>query len=107
MKRVFILIFYIFFVTIVLSQQRPIDSLKQLLANHSATDSIRVIVLNQLANEEMYDHPVEAGNYAFEAKTLSEKINYQSGLAVAYRLLGNAFWSQANQTAALDNFLKD
>lgn len=106
MSRVFTAAFCFLFVTIAVSQRRPVDSLKKILTDHTQLDTFRVVVLNQLANEEMYDHPQLAGNYAFEAKALSEKINYPSGLAAAYRMLGNSFWAQANQSAALTNFLK-
>ncbi len=106
MRQVLSVVLYFLFVTIAASQSKPVDSLKKVLADHSGWDTVRVDALNQLANEEMYDHPLEAGNYALEAKVLSERIGYPSGLAVAYRLLGNSFWIQANQSAALDNFLR-
>jgi tetratricopeptide (TPR) repeat protein len=88
------------------SQNRIVDSLKNQLSVHTQEDTIRVILLNQLASEETYNHPMEAGNYALEARTLAEKINYPNGVALSYRFMGNAFWAQANQTAALDNFLR-
>ncbi len=83
-----------------------VDSLGKLLQAHPMEDSVRVSILVQLATTEMYDHPAIAGNHASEARTISEKIQYGEGLALAYRLLGNAFWAQANQSAALYNFLK-
>lgn len=83
-----------------------VDSLSNLLRGHPQEDSVRVSILVQLATTEMYDHPPLAGNYADQARSISEKIKYGEGLAQAYRLLGNSFWTQANQSAALDNFLK-
>lgn len=87
-------------------QKHLVDSLNKLLDTHPNEDSIRVSILVQLATTEMYDHPAVAGNYASQARTISEKIQYGEGMALAYRLLGNSFWSQANQSAALYNFLK-
>ncbi|MBI1769636.1 MAG: tetratricopeptide repeat protein [Bacteroidetes bacterium] len=88
------------------AQKRLIDSLGSLLKRHTKEDSVRVSLLVHLATAEMYDHPATAGNYAAQALSISEKIKYGEGLALSYRLIGNAFWAQANQTAALDNFLK-
>src|SRR5437868_2432985 len=79
------------------SQSNHIDSLKEQLSEHPQDDTVRVALLIQLATDETYDHPLLAGNYAFEAGTISEEINYPKGVALAYRLLGNSFWSQANQ----------
>jgi len=88
------------------SQHQAIDSLKEQLDIHTQEDTTRVSLLNQLSSEETYDHPTLAGNYALEAQSLAIKLNYPEGIALSYRLLGNAFWAQANQTAALDNFLR-
>ena len=87
-------------------QHRLTDSLQTKLKNHPQQDSLRVSLLTQLATEEMYDHPAAAGNYAFEALDISRKIKSPASIALSYRMLGNAFWAQANQSAALDNFLK-
>jgi len=86
-------------------QNRVTDSLKLQLAN-TKEDTIRVALLNQLSSEETYDHPTLAGSYALEALSLAEKLHYAEGIAISYRFIGNAFWAQANQTAALDNFLR-
>lgn len=87
-------------------QNRIADSLKKQLSQHAQEDTTRVILLNQLSSEETYDHPILAGNYSLEARSLAEKLNYSEGVALSYRFMGNAFWAQANQTAALDNFLR-
>lgn len=104
--RVFIFFLLFFFPFTGRSQPRAIDSLKKQLVIHHQEDTIRVSLLNQLSSEETYDHPTLAGNYALEARSLAIKLNYPEGIATAYRLLGNAYWAQANQTAALDNFLR-
>ncbi len=87
-------------------QHHIVDSLKRQLSLHQQEDTLRVKLFLQLSSDETYDHPTVAGNYAMEAKTLAEKLNYQEGLALAYRLMGLAFWSQANHSAALANFLR-
>src|SRR6266581_8691915 len=100
-KKIFLLFFFIGLNGAAICQKRIVDSLGRLLGNHPQEDSVRVSLLVQLATTEMYDHPATAGNYADQARHISEKIKYGEGLALAYRLLGNSFWTQANQSAAL------
>ncbi len=106
MRKSFLFFIIIGFNSIAFSQKKLVDSLGNLLHSHLQEDSLRVALLVQLATAEMYDHPTSAGNYAAQALTISEKIKYGEGLAISYRLIGNSFWAQANQSAALDNFLK-
>lgn len=107
MRRLYVSLILIATVTGNAIGQKPlVDSLKKQLLNHTREDSVRVTLLVQLSNAEMYDHPGEAGSYALQARDISERIKYGEGLAIAYRLLGNSFWAQANHSSALSNFLK-
>jgi tetratricopeptide (TPR) repeat protein len=105
-KKVVLLSFFLASNVLAMGQKRIVDSLTTLLNKHVKEDTSRVDVLLQLATTEMYNHPTIAGSYAEQALSISGKIKYGQGLALSYRLLGNAFWAQANQVAALDNFLK-
>ncbi|HTH56078.1 MAG TPA: tetratricopeptide repeat protein [Cyclobacteriaceae bacterium] len=105
-RRTLLLAFLIGIASLAVGQKKLVDSLNSLLNTHHQADSIRVSVLLQLANSEMYDHPAVAGKYAQEALAISNAIRYGEGIALSYRMLGNSFWAQANQLAALDNFLK-
>ena len=105
-RKAFLVLFLMSIAGFAVGQKRLIDSLTNLLSLRTKDDSVRVSVLVQLANAEMYNHPVTAGQYAQQALTISNKIKYGEGVALSYRLLGNSFWAQANQLAALDNFLK-
>jgi tetratricopeptide (TPR) repeat protein len=82
------------------------DSLKRQLAIHTSDDSSRVNLLNDLAFERYFDHPTEAANYAVQAGAIADRINFPSGLAQSYRMLGLTFWAQANLSGALDYFVK-
>ncbi|HLZ16922.1 MAG TPA: tetratricopeptide repeat protein, partial [Cyclobacteriaceae bacterium] len=106
--KYFTSLFVIFFILPFdnVGQSPAIDSLKRELSRHTPEDTIRVALLNQLSSEETYNHPIAAGNYALEAKNLAEKINFPEGVALSYRLIGLAFWAQANQSAALANLLR-
>ena len=105
-KKLFLFLLFVGFSAVSLCQKRVVDSLGNLLVNHPQEDSVRVSILVQLSTFEMYDHPALAGGYASQALNISDKIKYGEGQAQAYRLLGNSFWTQANQSAALYHFLK-
>jgi two-component system NtrC family sensor kinase len=105
-RKTLLLAFLIGIASFAVAQKKLVDSLNSLLSTYTKDDSVRVAILHQLANAEMYDHPTTSAKYAQQALTISSKIKYGEGIAVSYRLLGNSFWAQANQMAALDNFLK-
>ncbi len=89
-----------------LCQHHVADSLRERISVYGKEDTVRVNLFIQLSSEETYDHPTLAGHYAIEAKSLAEKLNYPAGIALGYRFMGAAFWSQANHSSALANFLK-
>ncbi len=91
-----------FVCTIALAQPQPraADSLKSLL-HRLPSDSSRINILNQLAFELRGISPLERERYAGEAITLSQKVNYQQGLAQALTNMGGALWEQGRYAAAL------
>lgn len=105
-RKTLLLAFLIGIASFAVGQKKLVDSLSRLLSTYPKEDSVRVSILHQLAGAEMNDHPATSGKYAQQALDISNKIKYGAGVAISYRLLGNSFWTQANQLAALDNFLK-
>jgi two-component system NarL family sensor kinase len=82
MKRLIKLL--IFAPTIGFAQQRnPVDSLKALLINAKA-DTVRVKLLNSLADKLAQDRAKEGFKYTEEAIALSKKLNFKKGLGKAY-----------------------
>ncbi len=86
------------------AQRTTIDSLKNILA--STGDTSRVNALNALGLEIYSSSSTEAQRYAVEAIALAEKINYQKGLAVAYRVLGITQHVQSHYVQAIESFNK-
>jgi signal transduction histidine kinase len=82
------------------AEQSVADSLKSLLPRLSP-DASCVNILNHLAFELRGISPLERERYASEAITLSQKINYQQGLAQALTNMGGALWEQGRYSAAL------
>ncbi len=81
------------------------DSLMNALKNHSARDSARVLLLNQLAFTGYYADPVGALTYGFEARRIADSIHFTRGEADAFRQIGLAFWAEADIPTAINYFL--
>jgi serine phosphatase RsbU (regulator of sigma subunit) len=91
MKKLLSFIFLLF--TSVLFSQ-PTGSTAELemkLKSHKKEDTIKVLLLNDLAWEIGYTDPRKAIIYCHQAKFLSKKLNFLNGEAEAYNELGNAY----------------
>src|SRR5688572_19252686 len=82
-----------------------VDALNKLLAT-STEDSSKVNTLLALSNEYRSSNPASAVQYAMEAKTLSEKINYLPGLAYSYKALGLVYVMQGKYIETIENYEK-
>jgi tetratricopeptide (TPR) repeat protein len=87
-------------------QNKVADSLRVMLEKNPARDSVRVMILTNLAYEEYFDHPLKAAEYSLEAKDISTDLKYPRGIALSYRYIGVSFWAQANMSRALEYLLK-
>ncbi|WP_299439989.1 tetratricopeptide repeat protein [uncultured Aquimarina sp.] len=71
------------------------------LNTHTSQDSKKVDLLNATGFEYWIIDPNESLKYGKEALKLSEKLTYDTGIAVANRIIGVAYWAQGNQNDAL------
>ncbi len=81
-----------------------IDSLRQILPYQQGEE--RVNTLNRMAVMLFYDDTPGSMVYAEEAMDLAQKLNFEKGIADAYRNRGYIFQHQGNFPKALDNFLE-
>lgn len=87
----------------VLSQNKPADSLADLLQK-SKNDIDKTVLLNAIATEYMSSDPKLLQNYAQKALDLSKKIGHKMEEGNAYLNLGNAGILLGNYPLALENF---
>ena len=85
------------------SQQQKIDSLQNLL-RLAKEDSLKVNALNALSTCYLNSSPSEAIAIANKAKDLANKLDYQKGLAYAYKNAGIGFWNQGFYVDALRQY---
>ena len=81
------------------------DSLTSFLKQHTSRDSAYVDALNELAFEQRLGDPKKL-ELAYQARSLAKELNYQKGLAYAYRQVGLVAWSQANYPLALSQLIE-
>lgn len=77
------------------AQQNVQDSFRRLLSV-SMHDTARVNLLNALSKKLSHSSPDSSIIIATEAKVLSEKVNYKTGLALAYKNTGMGYYLKAN-----------
>ncbi len=82
------------------------DSLLHSLKQHPAQDSNRVTALLNIADAIIYNNADSAMLLANEAMDISEKISWQTGIALAYRQKGNVYYLLSDLLNAMDYFQK-
>lgn len=88
-----------------LAQNREIDSLQQIL-DTASTDTAKIHLFNKMSSSLWNSHPQISMEAAQKALHLSEKLNYQNGIKIAYNNIGVIHDYQGNYPEALQCFLK-
>lgn len=89
------LILFFFFSQLCEGQSGTLDSLKTVLET-AAADTNKVNTLIAICQEECRRSPTEAIFYGNEARTLSEELGYNKGLALAYKYIGMGYYFQGD-----------
>jgi signal transduction histidine kinase len=85
-------------------QQREIDSLRKALVSNLKADTTRVNTLNQLAYDYYTTNLNDLRTYGDQALQLAKQLNYASGEALAYKILGLGYLAANANPIALDYF---
>jgi tetratricopeptide (TPR) repeat protein len=103
MKKTLLYLFML--VTVICqAQQNIIDSLTLVLKKQK-DDTIKVNILNDLSKQTVFQGNNEQSlKYSQAALELSEKLNYQKGIAKAYSAKGLVNWNKGNYKEALNYF---
>ncbi len=106
LKPHFILFSLILLFTSTYAQTPTIDSLENLIKQHTKNDTLKVIYLNKAAYG-LYQLDINKSlKYAEEAKKLSDELNYKEGKAEALRIIGIYYTLRGNKCKALDYYQK-
>jgi signal transduction histidine kinase/Tfp pilus assembly protein PilF len=105
-RTIQILIILFSFTASVFAQNRTIDSLENLIQNHISNDTARINLLNKAALKYSNVNLAKTLQYAIEADSLSEILNYNKGKAESMRMTGLYYRIKADYTKSLEYFNK-
>lgn len=106
MKQLFSLFLFLFLGLNSIAKS-PADSLKTLLNNHNTEDSTRVSLLLQYGKSLFFTNSDSMMYYADEALSISQKINWATGIADSYQLQGVSYsYVLSEPVKALDCYHK-
>lgn len=88
MLKGILLLNYLLALAVICKGQGNIDSLKKILTTKTVDDSSKADLLNQIAKAYQATDANMTIEYANQAKTISGKINYKKGLAIALKMKG-------------------
>ena len=103
--RNLILVFVLFFSTIVSAQDKIVDSLKQVLLTE-ANDTNKVNTLITLSKSTVNTIPEDGFIYGAKALQLADSLNFIKGKALAYKWMGVYYFNISNNIETLNNWLK-
>ncbi|MFC4633464.1 tetratricopeptide repeat protein [Dokdonia ponticola] len=107
MKRVIFLGLFLLFSTAIFSQNTRIDSLEIKLNTHTTNDSVRVNLLNEIAESYFTNQDsTKMVLYLNEAKHIAAEINYKKGIGKSLYLMGMSQAFHSNFTLGLENYNK-
>lgn len=102
-KYYFVIVCFLCFFNISHSQKKKIDSLLNILKT-AKEDTNRVKALNKLGWQFKYSNPDSTILLAKQAISLAQKINFKTGLAVAYTNAGVGYDVKGDYAKALENY---
>jgi len=103
MRNLIVFLVSILFFTNCFSQDEPTDSLLALL-NKTRGDTAKANLLNAISKSYFNTSPENALKYALQAKEVSEKTDYNYGLAYALKNIGISYYMQSDYVEALANW---
>ena len=105
-QSIFILVLLLSFSTILQSQTKKIDSLKIELQNHKTQDTLRVNILNDLADSFLRKDFEKTISYLDDSETIAKVIGYKKGLARSLFIRGLAIAIKTKYKSG-DKFYKE
>jgi len=86
------------------AQKKVADSLQALLNSHTANDTVRINLMNELAKEVRRSNARLSDSLAASTLTLSDQLNYPKGKGVALALKAARLYEKSDFPGATKNF---
>ncbi|HKR06096.1 MAG TPA: tetratricopeptide repeat protein [Bacteroidia bacterium] len=105
MKKSLLFVSFLFFVLASPAQQKKLDSLLTLLNQNTGEDTIRLNLLNKIANMYSNSDPAKGLETSDKAISLARKINNQKKLGLTYTIKGFNYQAKGEDSLALGMYL--
>ena len=106
MRHLLLLIFFLCLSNIGRAQQHKLDSLENILTRHKTEDTVKLKLLDDLANGYIKIDPQKALEYADQQLALATVLNQKDKLSKAFVNKGNGYLTQSEDSLALKCFQK-
>lgn len=97
-------LYFILFIIIITWQ--PVAAVNNLQTGEAVTDTAEVMRLIRQSDKFIYNNPDKALELAYQAKLLSEKIDFNKGNAKSYERIGNVYFHLGKKAEAQSNYCK-
>jgi signal transduction histidine kinase/uncharacterized protein HemY len=104
MRKLNLLLFIIFQFQFIFAQTTEIDSLENLIQQHTEKDTVRINLLNDLAWATKNIDQKECIRYAGEALELAEMKDFKKGKALSSYMLGFCYFLSSDYNKSLDYY---
>jgi tetratricopeptide (TPR) repeat protein len=104
MKKILLFIYFLLPVFSSSAQQKKLDSLLTLLNQNSREDTVRLNLLNKIANAYSNTDPEKGLETADRAISLARKLNNENKLAVAYTIKGYNYDAKGEDSLTLNMY---
>ncbi|MEL6810956.1 MAG: tetratricopeptide repeat protein [Bacteroidota bacterium] len=99
-KLFFFFSFFLFFTANLYAQDKKIDSLQRALKMHTANDTTKVNLLNEIANANYRLDNDQLKIYAEQANKLAKEIQFEKGEALSWYLKGQYYYAKRKADSA-------
>lgn len=104
--RVIVLLVILILTRVLYAQYPAIDRMKALLQTHSAEDTARVNLLNDLSYNYRWLDFTLSQRYSEEALALAKKLDFKKGIVVANCRLAHCLWATGDNELAIEKGLE-
>ena len=104
--QILFLLWSVLFINTIKAQSAKLDSLENVLRLHNTEDTVKVNLLNKIAEIVYKNSADKAYDYANKAVELSDKLNYKKGKAESFYIIGRSLSYNKSDTLALEYYLK-
>lgn len=100
----YVLVLFLFFSITGFAQQNKVELLQKKLNSYVEEDTVKALIYIDLADLLVFSEIDKSEGFAEKGLVLSKKLNWQRGIAAAYKSIGNVLFQRGSFVPALENW---